>query len=83
MRERVAEAVKEVLEDYEINKKADPAHKWTHFYNMEEGINNIRKVLVASKNISDSRDIKELDQMMHLLRNGKVPTLPEVMVVQS
>ncbi|EAQ9980855.1 hypothetical protein EAP48_04145 [Salmonella enterica] len=80
MREHVAEAVNEVLDDYEINKRTDPAHAETHFYNMEEEINNIRKVIVF--NDPNKEDIKELDRMMHLLRNGKIPELISISEVQ-
>ncbi|EEI2191117.1 hypothetical protein GXQ56_003566 [Salmonella enterica] len=82
MREHVADAVKDVLDDYKINKKADPARVVTHFNNMEEEISNIRKVLFAENNESNKEDIKELDQMVHLLRNGKVPALPVITEVQ-
>ncbi|ELI2977510.1 hypothetical protein Q8B73_004495 [Salmonella enterica] len=82
MREHTAEAVKDVLDDYKINKKADPARVVTHFNNMEEEISNIRKVLFMEDKESNKEDIKELDQMVHLLRNGKVPALPVITEVQ-
>ncbi|ENL4331539.1 hypothetical protein AB5D85_000819 [Salmonella enterica] len=82
MREHVADAVKDVLDDYKINKKADPARVMTHFNNMEEEISNIRKVLFMEDKESNKEDIKELDQMVHLLRNGKVPALPVITEVQ-
>ncbi|ECS0630056.1 hypothetical protein F2089_24220 [Salmonella enterica] len=82
MREHVADAVKDVLDDYKINKKADPARVMTHFNNMEEEINNIRKVLFMEDKESNKEDIKGLDQMVHLLRNGKVPALPVITEVQ-
>ncbi|ENS4525976.1 hypothetical protein ACE09S_004005 [Salmonella enterica] len=82
MREHVADAVKDVLDDYKINKKADPARVVTHFNNMEEEISNIRKVLFMEDKESNKEDIKELDQMVHFLRNGKVPALPVITEVQ-
>ncbi|EDV3219081.1 hypothetical protein S789_002428 [Salmonella enterica subsp. enterica serovar Gaminara] len=82
MREHVAEAVKDVLDNYKINKRADPARVVTHFNNMEEEISNIRKVLFMEDKESNKEDIKELDQMVHLLRNGKVPALPVITEVQ-
>ncbi|EAS0523670.1 hypothetical protein EX076_17080 [Salmonella enterica] len=82
MREHVADAVKDVLDDYKINKKADPARVMTHFNNMEEEISNIRKVLFMEDKESNKEDIKELDQMVHLLRNGKVPALSVITEVQ-
>ncbi|EGK3246268.1 hypothetical protein IOS16_003821 [Salmonella enterica] len=82
MREHVADAVKDVLDDYKINKKADPARVMTHFNNMEEEISNIRKVLFMEDKESNKEDIKELDQMVHLLRNGKVPVLSVITEVQ-
>ncbi|EGL8524021.1 hypothetical protein IRL25_000462 [Salmonella enterica] len=82
MREHTAEAIKDVLDDYKINKKADPARVVTHFNNMEEEINNIRKVLFMENKESNEEDIKELDQMVHLLRNGKVPASPVITEVQ-
>ncbi|EOG2836045.1 hypothetical protein ACK846_004827, partial [Salmonella enterica] len=82
MREHVANAVNEVLGDYKTNKRADPAHVVTHFNNMEEEIHNIRKVLFAENNKSSKEDIRELDQMMHLLRNGKVPAPARITEVQ-
>ncbi|EKH8499475.1 hypothetical protein O9066_004596 [Salmonella enterica] len=82
MREHVADAVKDVLDDYKINKKADPARVMTHFNNMEEEISNIRKVLFMEDKESNKEDIKELNQMVHLLRNGKVPALPVITEVQ-
>ncbi|EBW8393605.1 hypothetical protein A3X38_12610 [Salmonella enterica subsp. enterica serovar Florida] len=80
MREHIAEAVKEVLDDYETNKKADPAHEETHFYNMEEEVNNIRKVIAF--NDPNKEDIKELDHMVYLLRNRKIPELVSISEVQ-
>ncbi|EIZ7359119.1 hypothetical protein VWA83_003121 [Salmonella enterica] len=80
MREHVAEAVNEVLDDYEINKRTDPAHVETHFYNMEEEINNIRKVIAF--NDPNKEDIKELDHMVYLLRNRKIPELVSISEVQ-
>ncbi|EFO9570593.1 hypothetical protein HPR01_002337 [Salmonella enterica] len=82
MREHVADAVKDVLDDYKINKKADPARVMTHLNNMEEEISNIRKVLFMEDKESNKEDIKELNQMVHLLRNGKVPALPVITEVQ-
>lgn len=80
MREHIAEAVKEVLDDYETNKKADPSHEETHFYNMEEEVNNIRKVIAF--NDPNKEDIKELDHMVYLLRNRKIPELVSISEVQ-
>ncbi|WP_430489406.1 hypothetical protein ACQR7C_06945 [Salmonella enterica] len=82
MREHVADAVKDVLDDYKINKRVDPARVVTHFNNMEEEISNIRKVLFMEDKESNKEDVKELDQMVHLLRNGKVPALPVITEVQ-
>ncbi|EKP7188601.1 hypothetical protein P3986_000873 [Salmonella enterica] len=82
MRKHTAETVKDVLDDYKINKRVDPARVVTHFNNMEEEISNIRKVLFAENNESNKEDIKELDQMVHLLRNGKVPASPAITEVQ-
>ncbi|EKD5379882.1 hypothetical protein OR392_000956 [Salmonella enterica subsp. enterica serovar Anatum] len=82
MREHTAEAVKDVLDDYKTNKKADPARVVTHFNNMKEEIINIRKVLFEEGKESNKEDIKELDQMVHLLRKGKVPALPVITEVQ-
>ncbi|EAY4678864.1 hypothetical protein NF98_20460 [Salmonella enterica subsp. enterica serovar Rubislaw] len=80
MREHVADAVNEVLDDYKTNKRTNPAHVVTYFNNMEEEISNIRKVIAS--NDPNKEDIKELDQMVHLLRNGKVPAPARITEVQ-